>query len=136
MSFGVTGNTTWEYVVAAFIKKMPKYNAVQLEAPPKGLAYIPAAFIRAEFPFEPETKVDTALTLTVYHVSSVWLDKAKIPENIRFKSLADLPDYDETVKRLTTKPVAPTVRKTKQETEEERDAFDDLFKRRSDEAEW
>jgi hypothetical protein len=136
---------TYEYVVAVFIRKMPKSVAVQLEAPPKGLAYVPTAFIRSEIPFERAQRTvgypleRSALTLVVYHVSSVWLDKAKIPENLRFSSLADLPHYDETMKRLTTGPVAPIVRKVKQETKEEaeeRDAFDDLFKRRSDEAEW
>jgi len=135
MSFGATGNTTYEYVVGLFTKRMPKSDAVQLEAPPKGVAYIPTAFQRADYAFDATRDVN----LRVYHVSTVWLDKAKIPANLRFKHITELPDYDETVKRLTTNPVAPTVRKAKQETKEEaeeRDAFDDLFKRRSDEAEW
>lgn len=131
----------YEWVMGIFKHKMPKSEAVQLEPPPKGLAYIPRAFLRNSIDYA-GGGVEHAV---FYEVSTVWLDKAKIPANLRFNFRMNLEDHaPDLYKALVTVPVAPTIRrrgapepsKAEEAKEEKRDAFDDLFARRKDEAEW
>lgn len=134
----------YEWVMGIFKHKMPKSEAVQLEPPPKGLAYIPRAFIRNESEYILPVIL---MPVVFYEVSTVWLDKAKIPAVLRFTLQAYIENAAPSLyKSLVTVPAAPTIRRrgapepskpTEPEPKEEkRDAFDDLFARRKDEAEW